>query len=104
MICIGLNEIIINQYFINALTTTLTEIRLYKKILDSEIQMNNYIIFRADRTLGAKIVMYKHTSMSLAEAHDAEQLIAKSNSCVAFQFYHMRKRNVVIITFQRPRD
>ena len=51
-----------------------------KKILDTEIQMKNYIGFRADRTLGRKnggvITYIKET-----EAFDAEQLIAKSNSC-----------------------
>ena len=39
----------------NALTNTLTETHLNEKILDSEIQMKNYIGFRADRTLGRKI-------------------------------------------------
>ena len=34
----------------NTLTITLTETHLNKKILDSEIQMKNYIGFRADRT------------------------------------------------------
>ena len=38
----------------NALAITLTETYLNEKILDSEIQMKNYIGFRADRTLGRK--------------------------------------------------
>ena len=38
----------------NTLTITLTETHLNEKILDSEIQMKNYIGFRADRTLGRK--------------------------------------------------
>ena len=36
----------------NTLIITLTETHLNEKILDSEIQMKNYIGFRADRTLG----------------------------------------------------
>ena len=35
----------------NTLTITLTEMHSNDKILDSEIQMKNYIGFRADRTL-----------------------------------------------------
>ena len=38
----------------NTLTITFTEPHLNEKILDSEIQMKNYIGFRADRTLGRK--------------------------------------------------
>ena len=38
----------------NTLTITLTETHLNENILDSEIQMKNYIGFRADRTLGRK--------------------------------------------------
>ena len=38
----------------NTLTITLTETHLNEKILDSEIQMKNYIGFRADWTLGKK--------------------------------------------------
>ena len=38
----------------NTLTITLKETHLNEKILDSEIQMKNYIGFRADRTLGRK--------------------------------------------------
>ena len=38
----------------NALTITLTETDLNEKILDSQIQMKNYIGFRANRTLGKK--------------------------------------------------
>ena len=63
----------------NALTITLTEMHLNKKILDSETQMNNYIGFRADRTLGRKnggVITY----IKATEAVGAEQLIAKSNS------------------------
>ena len=47
-----------------------------KKILDSDIQLNNYIRFRADRTLGRRnegVITY----MKATEAVDAEQLIAK---------------------------
>ena len=53
--------------------TTLTETHLNEKILDSEIQMmNNYIGFRADRTLGLKnggVITY----IKANEAVDAEQ-------------------------------
>ena len=38
----------------NTLTITLTEMHLIEKIFDSEIQMKNYIGFRADRTLVEK--------------------------------------------------
>ena len=38
----------------NTLTITLTETHLNEKILDSEIQMKNYIGFLADRKLGRK--------------------------------------------------
>ena len=48
---------------------------LNKKIFDSEIEMKNYIGFRADRTLGRKnsgVISY----INATEAVDAEQLIA----------------------------
>ena len=59
-----------------------------KKILDSEIQIKNYTGFRADRTLGRKngVIPY----IKATEAVDAEQLIAKSNSYVEYQFIHMK--------------
>ena len=65
----------------NTLTITLTETHLNEKILDSEIQMKNYIGFRADRTLGRKnrgVIAY----IKATEAADAEPLIAKSNSYI----------------------
>ena len=74
-----------------------------KKILDSEIQMKNYIGFRADRTLGRKnwsVITY----IKATEAVDAEQLIVKSNSYVEYQLTHMQKRNIVIINVHRPTD
>ena len=66
------------------MTITLTETHLNQKILVSEIQMKNYIGFRADRTLGRKnggVIIY----IKATEAVDAEQLIAKSNSYVEYQ-------------------
>ena len=60
----------------NILTITLTETYLNEKILDSEIQMKNYIGFRADRILGRKnggVITY----IKATEAVDAEQLICK---------------------------
>ena len=39
----------------NTLTITFAETHLNEIILDSEIQMKNYIGFRADRTLGRKM-------------------------------------------------
>ena len=85
------------------MTTTPTEMHLSEKILDSEVQMKNYIGFRADRSLGRKnggvIIYIKET-----EAVDAEQLIAKSNSYVEYQLIQMKKRNVVIINVYRPPD
>ena len=74
----------------NTLTITLTEIHLNEKILDSEIQMKNYIGFRADRTLGRKnggVITY----IKATEAVDAEQLIAKSNSYVEYQLINIEK-------------
>ena len=68
----------------NTLTITLTETHLNAKILDSEIQMKNYIGFCADRTFGKKnggVITY----IKVTEAVDAEQLIAKSNSYVEYQ-------------------
>ena len=76
---------------------------LNEKILDSEIQMKNYVGFRADRTLGRKnegVITY----IKATEAVDAEQLIAKSNSCVEYQLIHMKKSNIVIINVYRPPD
>ena len=58
----------------NTLTITLTEQHLNEKILDSEIQMNNYFGSRADRTIGRKnqgVITYIRST----EAVDAEQLI-----------------------------
>ena len=74
-----------------------------KKILDSEIQMMNYIGFRADQTLGRKnggVITY----IKVTKAVDAEQLIAKSNSYVEYKLIHMHKRNIVIINVYRPPD
>ena len=65
--------------------------------------MNNYIGFRADRTLGRKnggLIIY----IKATEAVDAEQLIAKSNSYVEYQLIHMKKGNIVIINVYRPPD
>ena len=80
----------------NTLTITLAETHLNKKILDSEIQMKNYIGFSADRTLGRKngsvITYIKET-----KAVDAEQLIAKYNSYVEYQLIHMQKRNILLM-------
>ena len=87
----------------NTLTITLTETHLNEKILDSEIQMKNYIGFSADRTLGRKnggVITY----IKATEALDAEQLIAKSNSYVEYQLIHLKKRNIVIINVYRPPD
>ena len=87
----------------NTLTITLTETHLNEKILDSDIQMKNYIGFRVDRTLGRKIggvIIY----IKATEAVDAEQLIAKSNSYVEYQLIHMKKRNIIIINVYRPPD
>ena len=87
----------------NTLTITLTEMHLNEKILDSEIQMKNYIGFCADRTLGRKngdIITY----IKATEAVDAEQLIAKSNSDVEYQLMHMQKCNNVIINVYSPPD
>ena len=80
----------------NTLTIKLTETHLNEKILDSEIQMRNYIRFRADRTLGRKngSVM---TCIKATEAVDADQLIAKSNSYLEYQLIRIQNRNIVII-------
>ena len=59
----------------NTLTITHTETHLNEEILDSEIQMTNYIGFREDRTLGRKnegVINY----IKETETVDAEQLIA----------------------------
>ena len=85
------------------MTITLTETHLSEKILDSELQMKNYIGFCADRTLGRKnggVITY----IKATEAADAQQLIAKSNSYVEYQLIHMKKRNIVIINVYRPPD
>ena len=74
-----------------------------KKILDSEIQIKNYIGFREDQILGRKngvVIIY----LKAAEVVDAEQLIAKSNSCVKYQLIHIKKRYIVIINVYRPPD
>ena len=74
-----------------------------EKILDSEIQMKNYIGFRADRTLGRKnwgVIIY----IKATEAVDVEQLIAKYNTYVEYQLIHVQKRNIVIVNVYRPPD
>ena len=63
--------------------------------LVTALQMKNCIGFRADRTLDRKhggVITY----IKAAEAVDAEQLIAKSNSYVEYQLIRI-KRNIVII-------
>ena len=85
----------------NTLTITLTETHLNENILDSEIQ--NYIGFRVDQTLGRKkrgVIIY----IKATEAVDAEQLIAKYNSYVEYQLIHMKKRNIIISNVHRPPD
>ena len=80
----------------NTLTIALTETHLNKKILDSEIQMKNYIGFRADRTLGRKnwgVITY----IKVTEAVEAEQLIANSNSFIEYLLTHIHKRNMLLI-------
>ena len=87
----------------NTLTITLTETHLNEKILDSEIQMKNYIGFSADRTYGRKnggVITY----IKATQAVDAERLSANSNSYVEYQLIHMIKRNIVIINGYRPPD
>ena len=64
--------------------------------------MKNYFRFREDLTLGRKnrgIIITKAT-----EAVVAEQLIAKSNSCVEYKMIHMKKRNIAIINVYLPPD
>ena len=95
-----ISELVNNE---NTLTIRPTETHLNEKTLDSEIQMKNYIGFRADRTLRRKnggVITY----IKATEAVDAEQLIAKSNSYVEYQLIHMKKRNSVIINVFRPPD
>ena len=85
------------------MTITHTETDLHGKILDSEIQIKNYIGFRADQTLGRKngfVITY----IKATEAVNAEQLIEKSNSYVEYQLIHMQKHNIVIINVYRPPD
>ena len=65
--------------------------------------MNNYIGFRAVRTLGTKNGG-EITNIKATEEVDAEQLNANSNSCVEYQLIHMQKRNIVIINVYRPPD
>ena len=88
----------------NALTITLTETHLNEKILDSEIQMKNYIGFRADRTLCRKSGGEMTYIIATKAVDAAEQLIAKSNLYVEYQLIHMKKRNIVIINVYRPPD
>ena len=57
----------------NTLTITLTGMHLNEKILDSEIQMKNYIRFCAYQTLGRKN-MGVITYIKATKAVDAEQL------------------------------
>ena len=87
----------------NTLTITLAETHLNEKILDSELQMKNYIGFRADRTFGRKnggVITY----IKVTEAIDSEQLIAKFNSYVEYQPIHMKKCNILIMNVYRPPD
>ena len=56
---------------------------------------NNYIGFPAGPTLGGKTCSVI-TYIKATEAHDAEQIIAKSTSCVEHQLIQMRKCNLVI--------
>ena len=49
-----ISELVNNK---NALINKLTEIHINKKILDSELQMKNYIRFFAYQTLGSKMVV-----------------------------------------------
>ena len=74
----------------NTFTFTLTETHLNEKILDSEVQMKNYIRFRADRTLGRKNWGEELTYFKATESVDAEQLIAKSKSYVEYQLIHIK--------------
>ena len=58
--------------------------------------MKNYIGFRADQTLSRK-KWGAITYIKATEAVDAEQLIAKSNSCVEYNSYTCKKRVLLLL-------
>ena len=80
----------------NALTITLTETHLDEKILYSEMQMKNYIGFRADRTLSRKnngVINY----IKATEAVDAEQLIAKNLTHILNTNSFILKKTILLL-------
>ena len=81
----------------NTLTITLTETHLNEKILESEIQMKNYVEFRADRTLGRKnrVVI---TCIKATGAVSAEQLIANLTHMLNTNSYTCKNAILLLLT------
>ena len=84
-----------------ALNIALTESHLHKNINDSEINIDGYSIFRADRNEGRKkggVITYVHNS-AIAQC---KLLLARSNSFVEFTMLHFSKLQLIFITIYRP--
>ena len=60
-------------------------------------QLNNMMsVMSADQTIGRKngaVIIY----IKVTEAVDAEQLIAKSNSCVEYQLIHIKNAILLLM-------
>ena len=85
----------------SSIIVALTESHLKAEILDAEIHMEGFQIFRADRTQGKKkggVIVYLKNEV----ANNANVLTAGSNGTVEWMVLHLRKLNIVFITMYRP--
>ena len=85
----------------NALIIALTETHLSEKIVDAEIHIPNYTIYRQDREGGRKhggIATYVHNSIS---AH-CELIKTYSNNFVEFNIIRFTKLDMLLVNIYRP--
>ena len=77
-----------------------TETHLHKNILDTEVQIKNYELFRQDRKERSHggVAAYIETKL----AANAETVDSYSNGTCEFLAVHIKKINIVMIIVYRP--
>ena len=82
------------------LILTLTESNLNNSIKNSEVNIENYVIFRGDRENGKKgggVINYIHESV----ASQCQLVCSGTNKYVEYLFIHLRKLEIYLITIYR---
>ena len=85
----------------NAVALCLTETHLNENIKDGEIKMQNYTIFRQDRTLGTKkggVMIYIRNDLAL----NTIELAGGSRGNCEYQIIHLADSNLLLINMYRP--